>query len=293
MFIRAGEKNNRKVFEMIIFDNFMKYTIKPKLYAPSTNSLWDDEHISKGMLDAHLNPDWDAATRNHKFIDISAKWIAEIVPPAEYNNLLDLGCGPGLYAERFAKLGYLVTGVDFSKRSVSYAQEQSAIADSNISYHYQNYLTLDYMEEFDVITLIYCDYAPLSNTDRHTLLKVIFKALKPNGKFIFDVFTPKMRNQESSFWAISKVGGYWCDKPHITLNKIYQYDDADKTELSQTIVITEDKIDCYNIWNHYFTKEMLLDEILPVGFSKYAFYGDIAGSGYSTDGETICGVFVK
>ena len=266
---------------------------KPELYAPSTNSLWDDEHISKGMLEAHLNPNWDAATRNHEFIDESAKWIAEIAPPTEYNNLLDLGCGPGLYAERFAKLGYSVTGVDFSKRSISYAKEQATLTGSNITYHYQNYLTLDYAEQFDVITLIYCDYAPLSITDRLALLKVVFKALKPNGKFIFDVFTPKMRKQESSSWASNEGSGYWSDRPHITLHKTYQYNDADKTELSQNIVITDDKMDCYNIWHHYFTKEMLLNEIMPTGFSKHEFYGDVAGSELSADGDAICGVFVK
>jgi len=72
--------------------------------------------------------------------------------------LLDIGCGPGLYAERFSSAGYSVTGVDFSKRSIAYAKEQTLLNKSNIEYHYQNYLTIDYKEKFDVITLIYCDY---------------------------------------------------------------------------------------------------------------------------------------
>ena len=276
-----------------MFDILVEYTEKPRLYAPSTNSLWDDEHISKGMLEAHLHPEWDVATRNHKFIDESARWISQVVPPGEYKNLLDLGCGPGLYAERFAKVGYTVTGVDFSRRSIAYAKEQTTLNSSNITYHYQNYLTLDYDEQFDVITLIYCDYAPLSINDRLALLKVAYKALRPNGKLIFDIFTPKMRKKEKSSWSNRKNGGFYSEKPHICLERVYQYDDHDNTELYQILVVMEKNIEFYNIWNHYFTKEMLVDEANPAGFNKYEFFGDVAGKEYSNDGETICGIFIK
>lgn len=276
-----------------MFNELKNYTTKPKLYDPSTNSLWDDEHISKGMLEAHLNPNWDAATRKHEFLDKSVNWISEIVPSSRYKSLLDLGCGPGLYAERFNSAGYTVTGIDFSKRSIAYAKEQALLNKSNIEYHYQNYLTIDYTEQFDVITLIYCDYAALSIMDRLTLLKKIYQALKPNGKFIFDVFTPLMRKKESHSWEYCDKGGFFSEKPHICLESVYQYDDEDNTELRQSIVITENAVNCYNIWDHFFTKESLISEIQPLGFSTFEFYGDAAGTEFSDTGETICGVFTK
>lgn len=46
---------------------------KPQLYASSTGEFWNDEHISKGMLAAHLNPQEDAATRKHEFLDRSVQ----------------------------------------------------------------------------------------------------------------------------------------------------------------------------------------------------------------------------
>jgi len=276
-----------------MFNTISNYLKKPKLYAPSTGPFWDDEHISKGLLKAHLNPDWDAATRKHDFVDKSVKWIASIAPPVKYQKLLDLGCGPGIYAERFHKEGYHVTGIDFSKRSIDYAKRQSTRSESNIGYHYRNYLTIDYKEQFDVVTLIYCDYAVLSITDRLILLKKVYQALKPNSKFIFDVFTPRMRKAESHTWFYSEKGGFWSDKPHLCLESVYQYDDEDKTELTQTIVITEDAVNCYNIWDHFFTKEELISEVQPAGFSSYEFYGDIAGKEYTDDGETICAVLTK
>ena len=276
-----------------MFSELKKYLKKPELYAPGTGNFWDDDHISKGLLEAHLDPNWDAATRKHEFLDQSVHWISTIAPPSQYRLLLDLGCGPGLYAERFHRAGYCVTGMDFSRRSIEYAKRQAILNQSKIEYCCQNYLTMDYVEQFDVITLIYCDYAVLSIQDRLTLLRKVYQALKPGGKFIFDVFTPPMRKSEGRSWHYCEEGGFWNEKPYICLESVYQYDDEDHTELCQYIVITEEAVNCYNIWNHYFTKEALLSEIEPIGFSAVEFYGDVAGKEYSDTGETICCVCTK
>jgi len=275
------------------FIELEKYLSKPELYAPSTNSLWDDEHISEIMLDAHLNPDWDAASRKHGFIDKSAEWITRIAPPSQYTYLLDLGCGPGLYAEKFCNAGYIVTGIDFSKRSIRYAEVQAALNKSNIEYHCRDYLTIDYEEQFDVVTLIYCDYAVLSADDRRTLVGLIHHALKQNGKFIVDVFTPKMRSSEGWNWYYSDNGGLYSNSPHLCLGSVYQYDDEDKTELRQSIVMTKDSVDCYNVWDHFFSKDEIIKEFESFGFNEYIIYGDIAGAEYTDESETICGVFTK
>lgn len=89
-----------------------QYMKRPELYAKSTAKFWDDEHISKGMLEAHLNPDWEAATRKLDFVNASVDWITKVAPVSQYTKLLDLGCGPGIYAEKFYQKGYEVTGVD-------------------------------------------------------------------------------------------------------------------------------------------------------------------------------------
>lgn len=266
---------------------------KPQLYAPSTGPFWDDPHIPKEMLAAHLDPNQEAATRKHYFLDKSAAWISKIAPPSQYKTLLDLGCGPGLYAERFNKAGYSVTGVDFSQRSIQYAKEQSRLHNSPIQYHCQNYLNIDYIGQFDVITLIYCDYAAMPVTDRLLLLKKVYDALKPNGMFILDVFTPIMRNSEIHTWKCCLEGSFWSEKPHICFESVYQYNDTDATELRQCVVLTEETINCYNIWDHFFTKEKLLSELQTADFNIFELYGDAAGKEYSDTGKTICGVFTK
>jgi len=276
-----------------MFNEILKYAIKPELYAPSTGNFWNDEHISKGMLEAHLNPSWDAASRNHEFINKSVKWISEIAPPTQYKQLLDLGCGPGLYAERFNKAGYTVKGIDFSIRSIDYAKEQSRFNKSNIEYYYQNYLEMDFAERFDIVTLIFCDYAVLSIDDRQILLQKIHQSLKPGGKFIFDVFSPIRREGERRSWIYHENGGFFNAEPHVHLEAIYQYNDEDKTELNQNIIITKEKIHCYNIWNHYFDKATLVAELKNGRFTNFEFYSDVAGKDFSDKEESICAVITK
>jgi hypothetical protein len=49
----------------------------PKPYESNDTYLkiWTDEYISKNMLEIHLNPQIDAASRNHDFINESANWM--------------------------------------------------------------------------------------------------------------------------------------------------------------------------------------------------------------------------
>ena len=40
--------------------------------------------------------------------------------------IADYGCGPGLYATKMAQRGAIVTGIDFSENSISYAKKLAA-----------------------------------------------------------------------------------------------------------------------------------------------------------------------
>jgi len=275
-----------------MLNKLTKFLIKPELYAPSSSAFWDDPHISDFMLRSHLEQENDASSRKHDFIDKSVEWMVKLAPPARYKNLLDLGCGPGLYTMRFNNAGYAVEGIDFSRRSIKYAEVESTLNKAEIKYHYKNYLTMEYDRQFDIITLIYCDYAALSAVDKDLLLSKVYQALKPGGKFIFDVFTHKMRLAESRSWYYSESDGFFSDKPHLCLNSVYQYI-KDRAELRQNIVITDDDVQCYNVWDCFYNKDELVNEVMPAGFVSYELYGDIAGKKYLDTGETICAVLTK
>lgn len=270
-----------------------KFAQKPGLYAPSTAKFWDDEYISKGMLDAHLNPELESATRTLDFVRCSVEWIAKIAPVQKYPRLIDLGCGPGIYAELFDDAGYHVTGIDLSNRSIEYAQASAADKGKGIEYETGSYLSMDYKEQFDVATLIFCDFGVLSTDDRAKLLGKIYTALRPNGRLIFDVFTPQQYAGQDEYknWEYAD-SGFWSPKPYLCLNSLYRYDE-ENTFMRQHIVVTENAMNCYNIWEHVFTKDELIRDLQVAGFAIDGFYGDVAGAPDSSDGKILCVVATK
>jgi len=261
---------------------------KPALYERTSEKFWNDEHISKEMLKFHLDPDIDAASRKHEFIDCSVQWILSLLPNGA--RLLDIGCGPGLYTKRFAENGLVVTGLDISENSLHYAKEH----DQKSEYVLMNYLEMDYHDTFDMITLIWCDYGALIPEERANLMKWVVRALKPGGLFLFDVFTPAFhkRLSENTSWELHEQGGFWSAKPHLCLNAEYVYNET--ANVSRTVVVDDEgKVHCYNIWNTSFTRESILDEAQPAGLITVGFYSDVAGKLYQNESETMCVLLQK
>ena len=276
-----------------MFEKMYNYMKKPKLYENSTFRFWDDEHVSKGLLEAHLDSDFEAASRNKDFMDSSVEWIWRIAPAQEYKRVLDLGCGPGFYADRFTDKGYLVTGIDFSGRSIEFAKEDARVKNQDIEYIYMNYLDIDYNKQFDLVTLIFCDFGVLSEADRILILKKIHKALRVGGRAIIDVSSHREfeGKKENSSWYISE-GGFWKPDRHICLESHIIYEN--NIRLDQFIIIdSKGKVDTVRNWFKPFTREEIVAEFQRAGFDKVDVYSDVAGRTYTDDSKTICVVVEK
>lgn len=265
-----------------MISNLLSIMKRPVLWQRSELPFWDDEHISRGMLEAHLNPEGDAASRKTREIESSVEWFCSVIP--EGARLLDLGCGPGLYTKRLSARGYDVTGMDFSKRSIAYATEQ----DKETCYIYGDYLKLDYENEFDAVTLIYCDYAALTEPERKVLLSKVYRALKPNGLFIFDVFSERhfKKKTEGTSWSANERGGFWSEKPYICMDAAYLYDNGVSAE--RHIVVTEEGANDYIVWDTAFTPERLCGELSSAGFTVKSRYDDVCGAAFTGEAETLC-----
>ncbi len=136
-----------------MFEELEKINTRPKPFEFYTASdLWTDEHTSKQMLSFHLNEEIDVSSRNAAFIDRSVEWITSHFSVSAGTKIADFGCGPGLYATMLAQKGADVTGIDFSKRSIQYAQEVATREKHSIQYVNQNYLEFETDGRFHLIT---------------------------------------------------------------------------------------------------------------------------------------------
>lgn len=266
---------------------------RPGLYEPGTHNLWQDEHISKGMLAAHLDPGLDAATRSHAFVRRSVEWISRIAPAGKYPALLDLGCGPGIYAELFHAAGYGVTGMDFSARSIEFARESALRKGIPAVYLHQDYLSLDADGLYDLAAMIYCDLGVLSPESRSRLLGLVRRALRPGGRLVFDVHTVPhyAGREERRHWEILD-SGFFCAVPHVCLHCFNRYGDS-MDFCDQHVVIAGQEAKSYHAWGHAFTPEEVGDMLDNAGFRLEGLYGDVAGSARGDADKTLCAVVFR
>ncbi|OQY12243.1 MAG: hypothetical protein B6I31_03485, partial [Desulfobacteraceae bacterium 4572_19] len=135
---------------------------KPELYEKGTSFMWTDKHISKQLLNIHLNPDIDLGSRKRSTIEETANWILSTQKEKGKLNILDLGCGPGLYTEIFAEKGHSVTGIDISKNSIEYASKSAEGKKMDIAYLNTSYLEVNLeSNKYDLVVLIYTDLGVL------------------------------------------------------------------------------------------------------------------------------------
>lgn len=92
-----------------------------ELYETGSTNIWSNPHVREQLLQAHLNPDSDAANRKPKMIKATVDWVLK--NQSDTGSIIDLGCGPGLYTQEFAARGWVAVGVDINESAINHAIE--------------------------------------------------------------------------------------------------------------------------------------------------------------------------
>lgn len=262
-----------------------------KLYSRGKDNLWTDKWISKNMLFAHLDFTNDAASRNIKVIQKTVAWICGVIKAR--SSILDLGCGPGIYAEEFSEQKYSVVGIDISKRSIDYARKSARNKKLDITYHRQSYLTGEIKGIYDNVVCIYCDFGALIPAEQKLLLRKIHSVLKNDGYLIFDVFSGGLSStkKEGRKWNFYNGSGFFSRKAHFVMEETVHFKEQNAWGTRNIVINKHGKlIKEYITWDTYYTKESISNLLEANGFRVEEIRNDIVEANAFTSNDVM---FIK
>lgn len=249
----------------------------------TAEDLWANEYTSKKMLEYHLNESIDVSSRNINFINQSVDWISDRFNLNSNSDIIDFGCGPGLYANRFAEKEIKVTGIDFSKNSIDYAKQIASNSDLNVNYIHKNYLNFEIDKKYDLITMIMCDFCALSPNQRKIMLDKFMNLLKPDGKVLLDVYSLNYFDQkdELSTYELNHLNNFWSPDDYYCFINAFKYNDIKVTLDKYTIIEKKRTRVVYN-WLQYFSMESLKKEFEENNLIINDIYSDVSGKDYDS-----------
>lgn len=268
-----------------MFNKLKNINSKPKPFEYYTAiELWTNDYTAQQMLNFHLNEDLDLASRNKAFMDRSTKFIIEQFKMDDTIDVVEFGCGPGLYTHKFTETGARVTGIDVSANSIKYAKDQADKAGLDINYIVADYLNFDTDKRFDLILLIFTDLCVLSPERRSVLLKKFYKFLKPGGRIFLDVssFAAFENKVESATYEKNQLFGFWSPNDYYGFLNTFKYDE-EKVSLDKYTIIedgVEDRV-IYN-WHQYYNLETITKELESHGLEVEEVFGNVAGDKYDS-----------
>jgi SAM-dependent methyltransferase len=249
--------------------------------------LWTRPHLAQQMLSFHLNQETDLASPRFEIIDQVVNWIDSQLHLSG-KSICDLGCGPGLYTQRFSNKGAAVTGVDFSALSLEYADLKARENEQSIRYIHADYLLDDLPTGFDIVTLIYTDLCVLSREQRTILLGRMREMLNADGQIVIDVAGMGLLTGKEECTLIDDqlMNGFWAKGDYVGIQRTFVYPD-ERLSLDRYLIVEPNETWQIFNWYQHYTPESLQAELRHAGFADFKMVGDLTGKPLEIDGDII------
>lgn len=210
----------------------------PQPWQEGDNIPWNEPDFSKRMLQEHLSQAHDAASRRFPLIDQHVAWIHQEMLGGKPGHVLDLGCGPGLYANRLAQLGHTCYGIDFSPASIDYARQTTSQLGLSCSFLHQDIRQAEFGVNFDLAMMIFGEFNVFKPADAALLLDKAEAALKPGGRILLEVHTLQAITgfgREPGSWSAAP-NGLFSPQPHLLLKQGF-WDETQKVSTRRYFVV--------------------------------------------------------
>ena len=247
----------------------------------AANFPWDDANFSERMLREHLDQSHGAASRPRMEIVRLVDWLWDKLSLHEESRVLDVTCGPGLYAVELARRGCTVHGLDFSPAAVHYAQQLAADegVTQRCSFELRDVLTMGMPPaRFDAVLFLYGELATFTPGEAAGLLRRCAATLRPSsesraGRLIVELLDFDHVDKTNSTWWFADDSGLWGDSPFLHLGERHWYAEQNLSlEQFHIINLETGELQEYTLSDQAYDTQTMTSMIRAAGFGHVEMY---------------------
>jgi len=145
---------------------------------------WYKKFFEKYYLDFYLPRERFRSSYIKKEVD----FIKRVLRLPKRAKILDLCCGHGRHFLPLAKMGYQMTGLDLSKKSLAILAENAKNKKIKARIIRSDMRKIPFKNEFEAVINMFTSFGYLeSDYEDFKVLKAVARTLKPGGKFLIDI----------------------------------------------------------------------------------------------------------
>lgn len=190
-------------------------------WAEGDNLPWDDPGFSERMLREHLSQEHDLASRRESLVDGHVEAIAGLLPGDRPARVLDLACGPGLYAHRLARRGHRCHGIDFAPAVIRHARTVAGTDGLDCTFEQADLRTADFGHGYDLVLFVYGQPNVFRREEAAGIVRRAFEALVPGGCLLLEMQAEEAVRGIGTLlpsWSTAP-SGLFSDRPHLLLEE--------------------------------------------------------------------------
>ena len=253
----------------------------PAAWTQGGNLPWNEPGFSARMLREHLDESHGAASRTTAERQMQIDWLWEKLALQPGQPVLDVTCGPGLYAVELAKRGCLLTGVDFSPAAIAHARDlalRAGVAE-RCTWHEADVRGFQpAADHYAAALLLYGQLGVFRKQEGAQLLQSIASALQLGARLCVELLDQERVDKTNSTWWYTDNSGLWGDAPFLHLGeRFWNADQQLANERFQIIHLESGELTEVHLSDQSYAVAEMTSLLQTAGFAQVQVYPAWAG----------------